>query len=302
MISLRIVGVPEHSNLPFVWVVESGADRSAGVDVRWQDVAAGTGEMVRMLRDDEADVGVLLTEGAIAAALNGKGTRVVSVWSPAPLRWGVHVLADSPLDYGDDLSGHVFARSRAGSGSHLMGLVGASERGWSTDRLRFEDVGDLEGARVSLRDGRSEVFLWERFTTKPVCDRGEWKCIDVWPTPWPSFVLAVHEDKADSEVTHALNRLLPALRAACARMKAPASVEEIARRYGQQPVDVEAWLQGMSWTPGAALGVDVVAATAASLSMAGVVDEAAVARSGMVFAGASSAMRDDDVHSGMAMK
>lgn len=290
MISLRVVGVPEHSNLPFRWVVESGGDRAVDVQVQWQDVAAGTGEMVRMLREDEADVGVLLTEGAIAAALNGQGTRIIGVWSPAPLRWGVHVLADSPLRHGDDLSEHVFARSRAGSGSHLMGLVGASERGWSIERLRFHDVGDLEGARASLGDGSSEVFLWERFTTKPVCDRGEWKCIDVWPTPWPSFVLAMHEDKVESELMDAVGRLLPALRAACIRMLDPSSVQEIARRYGQQPTDVEAWLEGMSWTPGAALGEAVVSATAASLQMAGVVDADSVARSGLALAGRSFRM------------
>jgi hypothetical protein len=273
MIDLRIVGVPEHSNLPFRWLVEDGLDRASNVNLVWEDVAAGTGEMVRMLRENEADVGVLLTEGAIAAALNGKGTRIVSVWSPAPLRWGVHVRAESPLKHGDDLSGCVFGRSRAGSGSHLMALVGAVERGWAPDRMTFEDVGDLEGARAALREGSSEVFLWERFTTKPVCDQGEWRCIDVWPTPWPSFVLAVSEGVDRAVVLPAIERLVPALRDECARMSAETSVGEVARRYGQQPADVRAWLSGMIWDPGSALSLETIRSTAASLKMAGVIEE-----------------------------
>ena len=54
-------------------------------------------------------------------------------------------------------------------------MVDAQQRGWQPDRLKFEIVGDLEGARRALAKGSADVFMWEKFTTKHLVDHGEWR-------------------------------------------------------------------------------------------------------------------------------
>lgn len=63
MKSLRVAGVPEHFNLPWHLADEEGAFESAGIDLQWIDVPEGTGKMCQMLREDETDMAVILTEG-----------------------------------------------------------------------------------------------------------------------------------------------------------------------------------------------------------------------------------------------
>jgi hypothetical protein len=279
MTKLEMVGVPEHSNLPFRWLNEAGDDVAAGVELSWRDVASGTGEMVRMLEEGEADVGVLLTEGALAAAWSGRGVRVWRLYCSSPLLWGVHVDAGSRFESEGDLAGCTFARSKPGSGSHLMALVGARALGWDPAALRFADVGDLPGAMRSMSAGESDAFLWERFTTKPVVDSGRWRCVGVWPTPWPSFVLAVRSDLGSDEVA-ALGALMPALRRQCDRMHGgDESVREISLRHGQRPDDVAQWLSGTVFAPGEPMDASTVQDVYRSLRACGAVaelDEAAL--------------------------
>ena len=56
-----------------------------------------------------------------------------------------------------------------------MAMVDAQQRGWQPENVKFEIVGDLEGARRALADGRADVFMWEKFTTKHLVDSGEWR-------------------------------------------------------------------------------------------------------------------------------
>lgn len=273
MTKLEMVGVPEHSNLPFRWLQESGDDAAVGVELVWRDVASGTGEMVRQLDAGEADAGVLLTEGALAAALTGHRVRLWRLYCSSPLLWGVHVDAGSRFERDSELEGCCFARSRPGSGSHLMALVGARAAGWDPAELRFVDVGDLPGAMRSMREGESDAFLWERFTTKPVVDSGRWRCVGVWPTPWPSFVLAVRSD-LELEKLAALERLLPGLRRQCARMHEDAgAVREISLRHGQRPEDVVSWLSGTVLDPGAEVEPAMLSEVYRSLVACGAVPE-----------------------------
>mmetsp|Transcript_20093 Transcript_20093/g.53536 ORF Transcript_20093/g.53536 Transcript_20093/m.53536 type:complete len:517 (+) Transcript_20093:315-1865(+) len=82
-----------------------------------------------------------------------------------------------------------FGVSRMGSGSHLMACVLAFQK-WgaeAAEKLQFVIVKDLEGARAAMRAGEIDVFMWEKFTTKHVCECGEWKLIGEVPTPWPCF-------------------------------------------------------------------------------------------------------------------
>ena len=51
MISLRVAGVPEHFNLPWHLLLESGGARALGLDAAWRDVPEGSGAMAAALED-----------------------------------------------------------------------------------------------------------------------------------------------------------------------------------------------------------------------------------------------------------
>ena len=121
----------------------------------------GTGAMSRMLQENELDVAIMLTEGAVADICNGSANRLVKVYADSPLIWGIHVVADSEIQKIDDIQGKRYAISRFGSGSHLMAIVDASERGWPTDDIEFVRIKNLDGARKALAADEVDVFLWK---------------------------------------------------------------------------------------------------------------------------------------------
>ncbi|KAI9354572.1 hypothetical protein DFJ73DRAFT_826965 [Zopfochytrium polystomum] len=72
----------------------------------------------------------------------------------------------------DVLRGSTIGISRFGSGSHIIPFVIASQRGWlrsgeeGVAPFRFKELKNIDGLREGIRDGSTEAFLWERFTTK----------------------------------------------------------------------------------------------------------------------------------------
>lgn len=125
--------------------------------------------------------------------------------------WGVHVSASSKWSDASELEHATYAVSRLGSGSHLMAMVDAQQRGWSAEALKFEIVGNLQGARSALAEGKADAFMWEKFTTKHLVDSGEWRRIGEVLTPWPCFSLAA-TDKARFPRDHDLSASFHPLR------------------------------------------------------------------------------------------
>ena len=193
---LRVGGVPEHFNTPWHTAAKVGLFAAQGIDLRWSDFPGGTGAMAAALRDGELDVAILLTEGMVADIHKGNPARLIGTYVASPLTWGIHVSASSPLTDTASLYSQPapprFAVSRMTSGSHLMAFVDARRRAGdaAAAALRFEIVGTLEGARVGLREGTADAFMWEKFTTKPLVDSGEWRRIGECVTEWPCFSLA----------------------------------------------------------------------------------------------------------------
>jgi ABC-type nitrate/sulfonate/bicarbonate transport system substrate-binding protein len=252
LVTIRIGGVPEHFNLPWRKLLAGDTLRSAGVDAHWEDYPSGTGAMVSALDDEALDVAVLLTEGAVAGASRGSKFRIVSLYTRSPLIWGVHVPADSELFAARDLEHARYAISRRGSGSHLMACAYARSQGWSTERLVFEVVGGMDGAIEAFRAGRADVFLWEKFMTKPLVDAGRFRRVDELVAPWPAFVvcasLKAMRDKRDA-IALVLDEVFPA---AAAVRRDPATPAELAQRYGLDRGDAAQWLAVTEWaeTPG----------------------------------------------------
>jgi ABC-type nitrate/sulfonate/bicarbonate transport system substrate-binding protein len=248
MTSLKIVGVPEHFNLPWNLCLENGEFEKENIDLQWTDVPEGTGKMCQMLRDGTADIAVILTEGIIKDIVNGNPSKIVQVYVESPLIWGIHVAAHSTFQNLADLENSKAAISRLGSGSQLMAYVNAKNQGWDTSKLQFEIVNTLDGGVTALTEGRADYFMWERFMTKPLVDKGIFRRLADCPTPWPCFVIAVREEVLAKQ-PETINRLLEIINAKTQNFKGiPNIVNLLATTYNQKTEDIEEWLSLTEWS------------------------------------------------------
>ena len=172
MITLRVGGVPEHFNLPWHLAMEEDDFEYDHLAIEWVSFPGGTGAMNAALRNNEIDVAIILTEGIIKDIIDGNPSKIVQTYVQSPLIWGIHVAANSTFQEVEDLENTKAAISRLGSGSHLMAYINAEKQHWDTTALDFEIVGDIEGAIDALTKDAAQYFMWERFTTKPLVDKG----------------------------------------------------------------------------------------------------------------------------------
>ncbi len=273
--ALRIGGVPEHFNLP--WRLAVADDAFAGVPVRFTEVPQGTGELTRALRDDELDAALVLTEGATLDVLQNDAARLVKVWVDSPLTWGIHVAAGSDIRAIDEVRGRRVAISRYGSGSHLISIVDALERGWPIDGMTFVVIDNLDGARTALRSGSADVFLWEKHMTQPLVDSGEFRRVGIREVPWPAFVVSVRKDVLATRAAEVRSVLDTASRYARNLKRRASAPQLVADTYGLALHDARAWLDDVRWSsgyrrPGGALRKVVVALQAQGAIDSGAVD------------------------------
>ena len=241
-------GVPEHFNFPWHTGIKSDAFSDVGIDLQYVDFPGGTGAMTKALRSGEVDAAILLTEGCVADILKGNPSRIVQAYVTSPLIWGIHVADGSSLDKIDHINGKRYAISRYGSGSHLMAIVDAAQRGWSTDSMQFVVVKNLTGAREALASGQADVFFWERFTTSPFVANKEFRRLGVRETPWPAFVICVRQDVLEQR-SEAVSRMLHVVNEQCRKlMESPSSIEEIAERYELDADEVAKWFSMTQWS------------------------------------------------------
>ncbi len=248
MTSLKIVGVPEHFNLPWHLCLENGEFEKENIDLQWTDVPEGTGKMCQMLRDGTADIAVVLTEGIIKDIVNGNPSKIVQVYVDSPLIWGIHVAAHSKFQSLADLNNTKVAISRLGSGSQLMANVNAKNQGWDTSKLQFEIVNTLDGGVTALTEGTADYFMWEHFMTKPLVDKGIFRRLADCPTPWPCFVIAVREEVLAKQ-PETIITLLKIINAKTRNFKDIPNIEtQLATTYHQKKEDIEEWLSLTEWS------------------------------------------------------
>lgn len=243
-----IGGVPEHFNYPWHKAVKEGLFKAAHIDLAWQDYSTGTGAMCEDLNKGNLDMAVILTEGAINALCNGSDFKILKTFVESPLNWGIHVPPNSSLTTEQDIQDKTYAISRYGSGSHLMAYVDARIRGWDTSKLKFEVVGNMPGAIKSFQNGESEIFFWERYTTKPFVEQGKFKFIGIRPTPWSCFVLVASANfiKNHSNITQ---RLMTIISESARQVKENSlqSIQEISEFYNLRQADVSEWFKETDW-------------------------------------------------------
>ncbi|HEY4618994.1 MAG TPA: substrate-binding domain-containing protein, partial [Flavobacterium sp.] len=241
-------GVPEHFNLPWHLAIEGKEFEKQNIDLQWTDVPEGTGKMCQMLRSGETDIAVILTEGIVKDIVAGNASKIVQVYVESPLIWGIHVAAHSSYKTLADLENTRIAISRLGSGSQLMAYVNAANQGWKTDDLQFEIVNTIDGAVEALTKGTADYFMWERFMTKPLVDKGIFRRIADCPTPWPCFVIAVRDAvlEKDPEI---IKTILGVINKKTATFKDIPNIDKtIATKFSQKTKDIQEWLSLTQWS------------------------------------------------------
>lgn len=248
MTDLRIAGVPEHFNLPWKLLIQNGNLQQNGINPQWTNIPEGTGKMCQMLRNGETDVAVILTEGIIKDIIEGNPSKIVQIYVESPLLWGIHVAHDSKFENVSDLKNARVAISRPGSGSQLMAYVNAKNNGWPIDKLEFVSINTIDGAVSALTNNEADYFMWERFMTKPLVDKGIFRRIGECPTPWPSFVIAVTDAFLESH-PDIIQKMLQEINAVTSSFKEmPDVIDMLATEFNQKKEDLAEWLSLTNWS------------------------------------------------------
>ncbi|UPS91110.1 substrate-binding domain-containing protein [Bizionia sp. M204] len=252
MKTVKIGGVPEHFNLAWYLTLKNGDYKQENINLRWHDYPGGTGAMSKALRKGDIDIAVILTEGIIKDIIEGNPSKIVQTFVETPLIWGIHVGANSQYQSLNDIKGTKAAISRYGSGSHLMAYINAQNNNWDTTKdLHFEVVKNLEGAVEALSNNSADYFMWEKFMTKPIVDKGVFRRLGNCPTPWPCFVIAVSDHFIENHSAE-LQTILNIINKCTKNFKTLPNIDQvIASRYDQKLEDVKEWLSLTEWSQSA---------------------------------------------------
>ncbi|MFN3997324.1 ABC transporter substrate-binding protein [Algoriphagus sp.] len=248
MKNLRIIGVPEHFNFPFRLLEKDQPFEDRGIQIQWIDESRGSGQMNQALRNDEADIAILLTESFLKDFEAGNPSKMIGYHVQTPLNWGIHVRADSQSDNLFELPKKHFLVSRMDSGSHLMALVLAKREGWNAEELSFEIIGNIDGAKEVMDNGNEGLFLWEKYTTAPMVKNGTMKLIGEVASPWPCFVMVASEKALEEfgDIIFEIRNKIYSISSAFSENPNLAAI--LAAFYNLDQNDVEKWLDQMRWS------------------------------------------------------
>ncbi len=245
MKKIRVGGVPEHFNYPWHYGIAKGIFAKYNIEIEWSDVKGGSGAMCKMLDANELDIALVLTEGIVKHIHGGSSSRIIQQYVKSPLLWGVHSAIDKDF-IAADLSSARFARSRIGSGSHLMSYVHAEQKGFELADANFVTVGNIDGAVTSFKNDESDILLWEKFMTQPFVNENKMKRIDLCVSPWPCFMMVasgnfLKEDDLISEVSLAI------IEAAHEVTSKDDTIKGIAKKYKLEEGQVALWYTSVEW-------------------------------------------------------
>jgi ABC-type nitrate/sulfonate/bicarbonate transport system substrate-binding protein len=242
---IRVGGVPEHFNYPWHYAIKNGLFRKQGIDVEWVDVKGGSGAMCSMLGNDELDFALVLTEGIIKYIASGGKAKIVQQYVKSPLIWGIHA-SNSFAEKKGDLREALFARSRIGSGSHIMTYVLAEQNGWTVNDENFVTVGNIDGAVEAFSAGNADILLWEKFMTRPLVKAGKMKKLGDLISPWPCFVLVSSQNMTQQKgIISKISQVIIAASGIVTKRKS--TVAEIAEFYDLKKSSVEEWYSTVEW-------------------------------------------------------
>jgi sulfonate transport system substrate-binding protein len=263
---LRVLGVPEHFNRPWVRDRARESFRAAGIDLKFVVEGGGTGAMIKRVIEGDADVAVALTEGIVNAIVVNEGgstpLRYCGEYVTSPLRWmaatgaarGFKTLADIGAAAAADPNRRITVSvSRFGSGSHLMAHLLALREAWPTDRLDFAVHGDFRSMRRAVCEGAADVFIWEWFMTKPFVVASELHALGYLDTPWHCFGFVARsswlDDPAHRRLLHEASQVV--FRECRAFLEAEnEACEELSAHFGIALEDAHSWIRMVAFAQG----------------------------------------------------
>lgn len=245
---ITITGVPEHFNFPWLETIKSQPFQKEGIVLEWINEPRGSGAMNKALREGSTDIAIVLTESFVKDRIEGNGAKIIGIHVATPLIWGIHTSALSPVNSLNELSDSPFLISRLGSGSHLMAYVLADREVWQMDESKFEIIENLEGAKKAFQSPEKKAFLWEKYTTKPLVDKGLFIRVGEVPTPWPCFVIAATERirKEAPEIIQKLTRLVYQ-KSKSLMLNHEETQSVLSKTYGIKEEDINEWLTQTKW-------------------------------------------------------
>ena len=245
---IKIGGVTEHFNLPWSLAVEQNKFADSNVHLDWKFFAGGTGVMTEALKTGELDLAILLTEGFISAAAKGLNAKIVKEYITSPLGWGIFTGANSSLYSVYNRLPKKYAISKQGSGSHLMAMIHAEQRGEKVNAVDLVEVRSIDGALQSLSENQTQVFYWEKYTTKPFTENGTLRMIGEFSAPWSSFLI-VASDKALAAKREVITKVLAVInRVSADFVSAPETVQLLHERFEMSEADAYTWLLSTVWS------------------------------------------------------
>ena len=246
--SISIGGVTEHFNLPWNMAVEENKFKQAGADVNWKFFPGGTGVMTEALRTGELDLAILLTEGFISAAAKGLKAKIVKEYITSPLGWGIFTGAQSPVHSVYGKQPKKYAISKLGSGSHLMAMIHAEQRGEKVNPEDLIEVRSIDGAMESLTKGETQIFYWEKYMTKAFVEKGLVRMIGEVNAPWSSMLVIASDDALDNKRDE-INTVLEVINEQSMHFVAsPHSVKLLCERFKLTEADAYTWLLSTVWS------------------------------------------------------
>lgn len=247
MKTLRITGVPEHFNLPWKNVIATQPFSSRGINLEWIEESRGSGQMNKAIRNDETDIALVLTESFLQDFENGSPSKMIGFHVLSPLIWGIHIHGKSDISSLSEVEKPSFLISRMGSGSQLMSYVLAKRENWDKENLTFTIVGNLPGALKEMTAKNLQMFLWEKYTTKPWVDSGEFKRIGEVPSPWPCFVIVASNRSLESFGNIILELRDLVYQESKKLQNSNSTISEISTLYDLNLEDIKQWMSQTKW-------------------------------------------------------
>jgi hypothetical protein len=188
---IKIGGVPEHFNLPWVMALEQNKFTSLPAEISWNYYPGGTGAMTQALMRGELDIAILLTEGFVSAVQKGLKAAIIHRYISTPLNWGIYSGIHNQMQYTEKTK---IAISRRGSGSHLMAKIHSQQIPFELADHQFIEVHHLDDAIGSLQQGHTDYFFWEHWMTLKFVQERKIKQLGNFEAPWSGFLVVASQD------------------------------------------------------------------------------------------------------------
>ena len=245
---IKIGGVTEHFNLPWNLAAEQNKFQQAGLDLNWKFFPGGTGVMTEALRTGELDLAILLTEGFISAAAKGLKAKIVKEYITSQLGWGIFTGAQSQFYSVYNRLPKKYAISKLGSGSHLMALIHAEQRGEKISGEDLIEIKSMDGAMSSLSKNETQIFYWEKYTTKPFVEDGTVRMVGEFSAPWSSFLIVARDNVLQTKRS-AIQKILKVINEESAHfVSSPQTVRLLQERFKLSEADAYTWLLSTVWS------------------------------------------------------